>query len=297
MAPSFPNVIFAGGGSRCFWQLGFWQGARSGGLDLGSELRFVGSVSAGCAMATAAVLDRADEALALFVEMAARNPGNVHWRNLGPGRDGPLLPHAGMYRSAVREFVRPEDLAAFRRVSLAFLMASHPRWIGGIGSVALGLSLYNLEKTLRKPVHPSWPVRLGFRPVVGFAHECRDPEEFTDLVLASSCVPPVLPGGRYRAQPVLDGGLIDSAPALLAEDQPGETLVLLTRRSERPLPSIPSRTYVQPSRPIPIGKFDYANPAGLQAAWDLGVEDGQRFAAGAATARAAVPRATPGARP
>ena len=30
---SFRNAIFAGGGSRCFWQLGFWEGAKEAGLE------------------------------------------------------------------------------------------------------------------------------------------------------------------------------------------------------------------------------------------------------------------------
>ncbi|MFA9411049.1 MAG: hypothetical protein ACERK0_07280, partial [Deltaproteobacteria bacterium] len=62
----FRNAIFAGGGSRCFWQLGFWEGAKEAGLDLQSSVKFAGSTSAGCAMATAAVLDRSQYALDLF---------------------------------------------------------------------------------------------------------------------------------------------------------------------------------------------------------------------------------------
>ena len=34
----FRNAIFAGGGSRCFWQLGFWEGAKQTGLDLQSSV-------------------------------------------------------------------------------------------------------------------------------------------------------------------------------------------------------------------------------------------------------------------
>ena len=85
---SFRNAIFAGGGSRCFWQLGFWEGAKAAGLDLQSSIRFVGSTSAGCAMATAAVLDRARGALHLFQELTAQNPRNIHWWNLHPRKPG-----------------------------------------------------------------------------------------------------------------------------------------------------------------------------------------------------------------
>ena len=47
---TFRNAIFAGGGSRCFWQLGFWEGAKDAGLDLQASVQFIGSTSAGCAL-------------------------------------------------------------------------------------------------------------------------------------------------------------------------------------------------------------------------------------------------------
>jgi hypothetical protein len=35
---------------------------------------------------------------------------------------------------------------------------------------------------------------------------------------------------------------------------------------------------VQPSEPIRIDKFDYANPVGLQETYNLGLKDGAQFA-------------------
>jgi hypothetical protein len=55
-------------------------------------------------------------------------------------------------------------------------------------------------------------------------------------------------------------------------------LVLLTR-SFRRLPAHPDRCYVQPSAPVPVSSWDYTDPAGLQAAFDLGRRDGEAFAA------------------
>ena len=43
----FQNVIFAGGGSRCVWQLGFWTGANDAGLGLDKQVTYVASTSAG----------------------------------------------------------------------------------------------------------------------------------------------------------------------------------------------------------------------------------------------------------
>ena len=56
------------------------------------------------------------------------------------------------------------------------------------------------------------------------------------------------------------------------------TLVLLSKRYRRPLPQPTQRVYVQPSQPIEIDKFDYANPSGLEKIFDLGMADGAEFA-------------------
>ncbi len=76
---------------------------------------------------------------------------------------------------------------------------------------------------------------------------------------------------------MLDGGLIENIPVRLADEEPGNTLVLVSRKYERALPSTKRITWVQPSKPIKIDKFDYANPSGLQETFDLGIADGQRF--------------------
>jgi hypothetical protein len=86
---------------------------------------------------------------------------------------------------------------------------------------------------------------------------------------------------------VLDGGLIENIPVRLADGQPGETLVLLSRKYERKLPSANHVTWVQPSKPIKIDKFDYANPDGLQETFELGLEDGRKFGQSCALGREA----------
>ena len=43
----FQNAIFAGGGSRCLWQVGFWDGANEAGLGLDTSVNYAASTSAG----------------------------------------------------------------------------------------------------------------------------------------------------------------------------------------------------------------------------------------------------------
>ncbi len=273
----FKNAIFAGGGSRCVWQLGFWDGANDAGFDLADSVDYAASTSAGCAMALAAMLGRGREALDLFKGLTADNPSNIHWRNLRPGSGKPLLPHIAMYRQALEMFLRPEDMQALANKRLEFLMARFPRYLPSTLGTLLAFSLYGLEKHLTGVLHPHWTRRLGFTQVIHGNQDARNEVDLVDIVLASSCVPPVLPGPPYRGQRVLDGGIIDNVPVHLADGREGRTLVLLSKRYRRPLPEPGQRVYVQPSEPIHIDKFDYANPAGLQATYDLGLRDGARL--------------------
>jgi predicted acylesterase/phospholipase RssA len=273
----FSNAIFAGGGSRCLWQVGFWDGANQAGLGLSETVDYAASTSAGCAMAAACMLGRGAEALQLFKELTAQNPSNIHWRNLKPGSGKPLLPHIAMYREALEVFLLPEDLARLSGKRLEFLMARFPRYLPSTLGTLLAFSVYGLEKHVTGVLHPCWTSKLGFEPLARGNVEAEDIGDFIDIILACSCVPPVLPGEGYKGQRVLDGGIIDNVPAHLADTREGNTLVMLSKRYKKPLPEPAQRVYVQPSEQIQIDKFDYANPEGLQEAYDLGFKDGAHF--------------------
>ena len=78
---------------------------------------------------------------------------------------------------------------------------------------------------------------------------------------------------------MLDGGVIDNAPADLIPSD-GPTLVLLSfPHGETNRRRIPGRTYVQPSGPIPISQWDYTNPTLVQTTFDIGRRDGEAFLA------------------
>jgi predicted acylesterase/phospholipase RssA len=101
------------------------------------------------------------------------------------------------------------------------------------------------------------------------------------LVLASSATPPFTPLGRVRGQLLLDGGMVDNAPAYLAEAVPGveRTLVLLTR--PYPGPNIGwqgRRLYLAPTEPPPISRWDYTSVARVEATLALGRADADRHA-------------------
>jgi predicted acylesterase/phospholipase RssA len=116
--------------------------------------------------------------------------------------------------------------------------------------------------------------------------ECATPSVLVDLILGSSCTPPMTALQTWRGRHVLDGGVVDNVPVCALAPAAGETLVLLSRRYPQ-LPRVTGRTYVMPSADVPVDAWDYTSPARLQAAFDLGRRDGAAFAASAPPAREA----------
>lgn len=269
----FDAAVFAGGGCRSFWQGGFWTEAAPA---LGLAPRVIGAVSAGSAIACGVVTGLVEQVLENFKRCAAANPRNVYPRNLLSGR--PIFPHEAIYRRILRE---PVDDAVMERLragpEIRVLVGRPPAWAGSALSLFLAVLGEGAEQ-LRGEVHARYGRRLGFRPEVIPVSACRDADEVVELILHSSCTPPALPWYRRDGRRVLDGGIIDAVPVETVADAK-RVLVLLTRpwAAER-LPRVPGRLYVGPSEPVPISAWDYTNPKGLQATFDLGRRDGERFA-------------------
>ncbi|MBN2283520.1 MAG: patatin-like phospholipase family protein [Deltaproteobacteria bacterium] len=270
----FDSMVFAGGGSRCLWQVGFWSRVDP---HLGLSTARIAGVSAGAAMACMLRSGRMSASFERFKKATAENRRNFYPLNLFNER--PLFPHLAMYRESVLSAI---DEAALERIrngpDILVLMTRPPRWSGVRMAMLIGMLCYAVEKKLFAPVHPTFASRAGFRSEVVSVRECATPDDLADLLLQSSCTPPFTPVMYRNGGPVLDGGLIDNVPVRILGKGSGNTLVLLTRsyREDR-IPRIPGRTYVQPSRPITVYKWDYTNPQGLQDAFDLGCEDGERF--------------------
>lgn len=272
----FEQAVLAGGGNRCWWQAGFWSVAQRHGL----APRRIAGVSAGASTACMVTADRTEAALAYYDVITRRNR-----RNFYPGnwlRGERAFPHATIYRTALLTLL---DAAALEKLhagpEILIQVARLPRWLGPRSGTVAGILAYQYEKKVRKVLHPTLGQRLGFHPEVIPVRACRTPDELADLILASSCTPPFTPVFRLHGRPVLDGGMVDNVPvdALPAAVPPAPTLVLLSRRYTRPLPQRADRVYVQPSRAVPVKGWDYADPEGIRAAFDLGVEDGERFVA------------------
>ncbi len=275
----FRNVVLAGGGNRCWWQAGFWNAvAEPGGL----APEHVAGVSAGSSTACMLVAGKTRETLAYYDDITRRNPRNFYPGNWLKGERA--FPHAAMYRTALLTILDAEALRVLHGGPEIYVQVARlPAWLGPKSGVLAGILAYQFEKKVRKALHPKLGQRVGFRRDVFRVKDCATPEQLADLILASSCTPPFTPVLRLHGQVALDGGMVDNVPVGALDQAPGgrqgPTLVLLSRRYARPLPVSEEFRYVQPSRPVPIKGWDYTNPEGVRAAYDLGVADGEAFLA------------------
>lgn len=268
----FDNIVFAGGGNRCFWQAGFWE-TLSRELPLAPKT--IASVSAGSAISSALFAGKIQETLEITKEVMSKNAKNRYLKNLiGPDS---VYPHAKLYRQII---LRALDSEAFLRMKNGpenrILLAHIPRWLGPRSAVLLGLGAYQLEKHMTHPVHPVLGRKLGFRSEFVPASSCQSIESLADVILGSSCTPPFTPMMHHNGKPILDGGMVDNVPVHGISDDSGKTLVLLTR-PYKSLPSHSNREYVQPSRKVDVQSWDYTSPEKVQLTFELGRSDAIRY--------------------
>ncbi len=264
----FTNLVFAGGGNRCWWQTGVWQVLHPAGL----APRTIAGVSAGAATACMLLAGRGEAALAHYMRITAGLRRNFQPERLLRGERA--FPHAAIYRDALLRLLDAEALQRLRAQPPVYVqIARPPRWLPGHSALLAGVLAYQFDKKVRRALHPRAGRALGFRAEVLRAQDCATPEALADLLLASSCTPPFTPALTLHGRAVLDGGMVDNVPVHALPDPDAPTLVLLTRRYSRPLPRSAARAYLQPSRPVPVAGWDYTDGPGIRAAIELGRRD------------------------
>ena len=75
----FNNVVFAGGGNRCFWQAGFWKSLND---ELALKPKNIASVSAGSAISCAIFSGKMVETLENAKEVMSKNKKNRYLGNI-----------------------------------------------------------------------------------------------------------------------------------------------------------------------------------------------------------------------
>ena len=268
------SVVFSGGGARCLWQSGFWKEI-SGSNHLNPAV--FACASAGATIACITLAGKAEFGLQYFMEKTLRNRKNIYLENLI--RKAPVFPHYDIYRQAIHDIFSCDDLKRLREGPEIRVLISRPPWfLGARSGTAIGIAAYAFEKKFFYPMHPQLASKLGFTATVVRVRDCQTVNDLASLLLQSSCTPPFVPVLKRDGRPTLDGGLIDNVPVRLLDDQPGDKLILLSRRyPENRIPVVPGCYYIQPSEPITIDKWDYTDPEGLQQAYELGRKDGKVY--------------------
>lgn len=273
----FDAIAFAGGGNRCYWQGGFYEAAAQ---RLGLAPALVVGASAGAFTACYSLLAIGHRVRELVIGGCGDHLKNFDlaaWR-----RGKPLCPVGSMYRELLESVIDEAALARLNALTdLRLAISRLPRWMSPVSGAALGIAVYQIEKKLLHPVHPRFGRKLGYRSEFVRVREFVGAEPLRLALMATSGVPPFMPVTLVAGRPAFDGGLVDNVPVEpLAEIEAkgGRTLVLLTRVYKQ-IPAVAGRTYTQPSRKIGIGQFDITNPGGIRAAYELGLKDGDTFAA------------------
>ena len=264
-------ITFAGGGNRAFYQLGLlhaWEDR------LRPRVAAIAAVSAGACVATLWLTGRERLTRDFWRARRAHVEKNFDWGRVLTGK-GPT-PHGPIYRDTLLCAYSDGGLERIQAAPFPIwvLTAAFPRVVPAAAGAMLGFGAYNLEKRLEPSrVHPKMPRKLGFRPKLVDARDCTTPDELADLVIASSSTPPFTPVGRFRGQRLLDGSLVDNVPADAAERHPNVrgNLVLLTRPYPQESLGIQGdRTYLAPTRPVPIERWDYTQPDLLDQTIEMG---------------------------
>lgn len=264
-------LTFAGGGNRSFYQLGLlnrWHDV------LLPRTAAIASCSAGACVITTFLSGRKDIARDYWMNRAKGITRNFDWSKLLQGERP--APQGAIYRDTLLVTFADGGLERIRAqpFPIYILASSFPWLLPRMLSVALGIGLYSLERSMRRAPHPVSPRLLGFAPVAVDARLCETPEELTHLILASSATPPFTPIGDFRGQKLLDGGMIDNAPAFVVEEKHPEarhSIVMMSRPYHASVMGVQGRRlYVAPTRQPPIGRWDYTQPHQLDATVAMG---------------------------
>jgi predicted acylesterase/phospholipase RssA len=269
----FEHVVMQGGGIRCFWQAGFL-----GRLAEDMPLRplSIFSVSAAAGMACAFAAGRLEFSIECFKTAARRNPKNFYPAHLFSA--APLFPHAAIYRRLLEDVFDDDAFAAMKRgPDVQVLLTRPPTGCPSVVAVPLGALLFGFRYRASRR---TWErIKRWSRLNAEFvsAKNCATAGEVADLVLASSCTPPMTPLYRFGGRLSLDGELMESVPRSALLDEHGPALIMMTTAPGRPQRGRPGDVVVHPSQPITVAPWDYTNPSAVDKLVSLGQKDAEQF--------------------
>ncbi|APE28222.1 patatin-like phospholipase family protein [Aurantiacibacter gangjinensis] len=262
----FEQLVFAGGGIRCFWHGGFLAVA---GNALQMQPKRISCVSGG-ALSSAAWIARRDHKLRRVMgEAFAGNDSNVD------ADKSNFTPHQEMYRAVVEETLDAEAIDAIADgPDFQVVLGLPPQWVPPRIYVMLSGAAYFAEKKVHSHPHLRWPRAVGLQPLRVDARQAARDGTLVDLICAAATIPPVFDVPEWNGKRVLDGGMCDKAPP--PEPDEGRTLFLMTSLYDD-LPQNDRRFYIQPSEEVPADKIDFSERSKVDETWDQGERDARSW--------------------
>lgn len=268
----FEQLVFSGGGVRCFWYGGFLEAVSE---QIGLKPKRVAGVSGGALSAACFIGDCGrsllDNMTAAFQEVEKNVDVTAN------GSDEALMPHQQVYRRVVEQTVDAQVVSAVCEGPAFQIQLGHPpsQRFTKLSTWA-AMAAYVLDLKLRSSPYLRWTNWLGVTRTLVDARQAARDGKLVDLICCAAVIPPVFESQRWNGRPVIDGGFACKAP--MPEPDEGRTLILLTRRF-RNLPAGDRRVFVQVSRDTPAHKLDFTDSEKLRQTWELGRKDGQSFLA------------------
>ncbi|MCA0995985.1 patatin-like phospholipase family protein [Alloyangia pacifica] len=264
------QIVFSGGGLRCFWQGGFMtELCRHRARPTPQRITGV----SGGALASSAYIAGIEERL-LDRMCAAFEKQDSNIDLLRPDENG-ITPHQELYCEVVAEVI---DAKAARKIAegpqLQILIAHPPETpLPTMTGTALAAA-YEAELHLVGSPHFNWAEKMGLTANLIDANAAAREGRLVELICAAAVIPPVFEPPLWEGRRVVDGGMADQAP--LPEPDEGETMVLLTREYKR-LPEVEGRHYLWPSQETAADKIDFTDPQKLRDTWAQGARDAQQM--------------------
>jgi predicted acylesterase/phospholipase RssA len=268
---AFEQLVFSGGGTRCFWHGGFLE-VVAPAIHLHPD-RVIG-VSGGALSAAAMIAERAGLLKRVMIERFEAVDSNIDLQAVPAGDS--ITPHQRIYGDIVAEVL--DDDTARARIADGpdfHVQLGHPpsRLAPRASTIPL-FSLYEAEKRIRGTPHLRWAQAAGLRARLVDARAAARDGRLVELICAAAVIPPVFKIAMWEGEQVIDSGMANKAP--MPPNDQGRTLVLLTDDFPN-TPDHPDRSYVSPSRETPADKIDFTDPGKLRRTWELGRHDGAAF--------------------
>ena len=263
------QIVFSGGGLRCFWQGGFMTV-----MDETNPLKpeRVTGVSGGALAGSAWLAGREQKLLDTMCDVFETKGSNVDLFHNG---DKGITPHQRLYCEVVEQVLDAEAQAKVADGPAFQILIAHPperpsaRMTGAAMTVA-----YEAELHIVGSPHFNWAEKFGLSARLIDANAAARDGKLAELVCGAAVIPPVFEPAEWDGRSVIDAGMADQAP--MPDPDDGDTLVLLTRRYKS-LPDVDGRRYVMPSDETPADKIDFTDGQKLRDTWAQGESDARRF--------------------